>query len=237
MSDKLIVALDRPNFLSAKILIDELGDLVNFYKIGLELMASGEYFAVIEYLKNKNKKIFADLKLYDISQTVGKAVANLAKHQIDLLTIHSASRDIMARANENKGSMKIIAVSVLTNLNNNDLNEMGFDKNLSLLDLVEKKTSLALNCGLDGIVASAHEAKIMRAKFGKDFLIITPGIREKNYQQEILNDDQKRVADVEFAIQSGSSYLVIGRPITASENIRESAKKFINLINESSINS
>jgi orotidine-5'-phosphate decarboxylase len=237
MSDKLIVALDRPNFLSAKILIDELGDLVNFYKIGLELMASGDYFTVIEYLKNKNKKIFADLKLYDIAQTVGKAVANFSKHQIDLLTIHSASRDIMARANDNKGLMKIIAVSVLTNLNNNDLDEMGFDKNLSLSDLVEKKTSLALNCGLDGIVASAHEAKIMRAKFGKDFLIITPGIREKNDQQEILNDDQKRVADVDFAIQSGSSYLVIGRPITESKNIRESTKKFINLINESSINS
>jgi orotidine-5'-phosphate decarboxylase len=237
MSDKLILAIDKPNFSVAKTLIDELDDLVVFYKIGLELMASGDYFKTIEYLKNKNKKIFADLKLYDISQTVGKAVANLAKYQIDLLTIHCASRDIMLRASENKGSMKIIGVSVLTNLNLNDLDEMGFDKNLSIAELVEKKTNLALQCGIDGVVASAQESKTLRKKFGNNFLIITPGIREKNYQQIISNDDQKRIADVELAINSGASYLVVGRPITSAENIQQSAQKFINLINEFTINS
>lgn len=237
MSDKLILALDKPNFSTAKLLIDELQDSINFYKVGLELMASGDYFTTIEYLKNKNKKVFADLKLYDISQTVGKAVANLAKYQIDLLTIHCASRDIMLRACENKGLMKIIGVSVLTNLNQMDLIEMGFDKNLSISELVDKKTALAIECGVDGVVASAQEAKSLRSKFGNNFLIVTPGIRLKNDQQIISNDDQKRTADVELAIRSGANYLVVGRPITSSDNIKKSAQKFINLINDFTSNS
>ena len=237
MSDKLILALDKPNFSTAKLLIDELQDSINFYKVGLELMASGDYFTTIEYLKNKNKKVFADLKLYDISQTVGKAVANLAKYQIDLLTIHCASRDIMLRACENKGLMKIIGVSVLTNLNQMDLIEMGFDKNLSISELVDKKTALAIECGVDGVVASAQEAKSLRSKFGNNFLIVTPGIRLKNDQQIISNDDQKRTADVELAIHSGANYLVVGRPITSSDNIKKSAQKFINLINDFTSNS
>jgi orotidine-5'-phosphate decarboxylase len=103
--------------------------------------------------------------------------------------------------------------------------------------LVEKKTNLALQCGIDGVVASAQESKTLRKKFGNNFLIITPGIREKNDQQIISNDDQKRIADVELAINSGASYLVVGRPITSAENIQQSAQKFINLINEFTINS
>ena len=233
MTDKLIVALDVADFESAKKLVKDLGSDVEFYKIGLELMVSGDYFHIINFLKNNNKKVFADLKLYDISQTVARAVKNLAKFEIDLLTIHSASREIMLQASENKGSMQIIAVTVLTNLNEIDLQEMGFDKANSLENLVLKKAQMALECKLDGIVASAQEAENLRKKLGQNFLIVTPGIR----LEKILNDDQKRVADVKTALASGASHLVVGRPITKSENPYLSAQKFIKLINEFAKNS
>lgn len=238
MSEKLIVALDFPDIESAKSLIVKLGDDILFYKIGLELMMSSDYFSLIKFLKNHNKKIFADLKLYDISQTVGRAVKNLSQYEIDILTVHSASREIMTSASENKGKMKIVGVTVLTNLDKKDLEEMGFDKNLSLEELVFKKTKLILDSGLDGVVSSALEAKNLRQKFGQNFLIITPGIRIdklstiSNSSDHKLHDDQKRVADVETAIQNGASYLVVGRPITQSENPKLAAQKFIKLINE-----
>jgi len=233
MSDKLILALDVPDFESAKKLVKDLGNDVRFYKIGLELMASGDYFRIIEFLKNNDKKIFADLKLYDISQTIARSVKNLAKFEVDLLTIHSASRDIMLKASENKGLMKIVAVTVLTNLDQNDLQEMGFDQVKSLEDLVLQKTKMALESNLDGVVASAQEAQNLRNKFGQDFLIVTPGIR----LEKILNDDQKRVVDVKTALASGASHLVVGRPITQSENPYLMAQKFIKLINEFKPNS
>jgi len=218
----LIIALDVPDFSSAKKLVDEIGDEGNFYKIGLELMMGGSYFELISWLKNKNKKVFADLKLYDISETVGRAVANIAQYEIDLLTIHTASKSIMSQAALNKGKMQVIGVTVLTNLDQKDLDEMGFDPQISLEDLVEKKTALALNCGLDGIVASALEAKNLRQKFGTNFSIVTPGIR----LEAIANDDQKRVADLKTALTNGASHLVVGRPITRDANPKIAAKKF-----------
>lgn len=218
----IIIALDVPDISTAKNLVEEIGDEGNFYKIGLELMMSGSYFELISWLKEKNKKVFADLKLYDISETVGRAVANLAKHEVDLLTIHTASRAIMRQAAQNKGKMQVIGVTVLTNLDSQDLNEMGFDPRISLAELVAKKTELALDSGLDGIVASALEAEVLRQKFGKDFLIVTPGIR----LEPVANDDQKRVADVKTAINSGASHLVVGRPITRDSNPKNAAKKF-----------
>jgi orotidine-5'-phosphate decarboxylase len=233
MTEKLIVALDVADFESAKSLVKDLGNDIKFYKIGLELMASGDYFRIIDFLKSNNKKIFADLKLYDISQTIGRSVKNLAKFEIDILTIHCASREIMLRASENKGKMQIVGVTVLTNLNEKDLQEMGFDKTNSLENLVLKKAEMALESKLDGVVASAQEAQNLRNKFGQNFLIVTPGIRA----EKILNDDQKRVADVKTALTNGASHLVVGRPITQSENPYLSAQKFIKLINEFTKNS
>lgn len=227
-SDRLIVALDVPDISAAKKLVEDIGDSVNFYKIGLELMMSGEYFTLVKWLKNQGKKVFADLKLYDISETVGRAIANLAQYEIDLLTIHTASRAIMEQAAQNKGKMQVIGVTVLTNLDQKDLNEMGFDPNISLENLVLKKTELALNSGLNGIVASALEAQNLRQKFGKDFLIVSPGIR----LEAIANDDQKRVADVKTALTNGSSHLVVGRPITREANPKEAAQKFQQLISD-----
>lgn len=226
--ERLIVALDASDFESAKRLVEEISDEVVFYKIGLEMMMSGSYFKTIEWLKNNNKKVFADLKLYDISETVARAVANLAKYEIDLLTIHTASDDIMKRAAENKGKMQVIGVTVLTNLDNTDLTNMGFDPRVTLEDLVLKKTKMAINSGLDGVVASALEAENLRQELGNDFLIVTPGIR----LEKIISDDQKRVADVKTAIQKGSSYLVVGRPITRSKDPKNEARIFTQMIQE-----
>ena len=208
---KLVVALDFPNVDLALNLVDKLGSSVDFYKIGLELMMTGNYFTLLAALEKKQKKIFADLKLYDIPQTVGKAVANLTAYNIELLTIHAANHEMMLAANQYKKHIKIIAVTVLTSLNQQNLLEMGFDANISLPNLVCQKTKLALQCKLDGVVASALETQILRANFGNDFAIITPGIRLACQETA----DQKRVATVELAIQNGSSHLVIGRPITA----------------------
>ncbi len=224
--EKLIIALDVADISAAKKLVEAIGDEAIFYKVGLELMMGGDYFELIKWLKNRGKKIFADLKIYDISETVGRAVKNLAQYEIDLLTIHTASRSIMAQAAENKGKMQVIGVTVLTNLDEKDLGEMGFDPNISLENLVLKKTELALNSGLDGIVASALEATNLRQKFGQDFLIVSPGIR----LEAIANDDQKRVADVKTALKNGSSHLVVGRPITRDANPKAAAQKFNQLI-------
>jgi orotidine-5'-phosphate decarboxylase len=226
MSEKLIVALDVPDIEAAKKMVEALGDEIIFYKIGLELMMGGQYFELVKWLKNKDKKVFADLKLYDISQTVARAVKNLAQYEIDLLTIHTASHQIMQQAAENKGKMQIIGVTVLTNLDSKDLNEMGFDPNISLENLVLKKAQMALNAGLNGIVASALEAPCLRQKFGSDFLIVSPGIR----LETIANDDQKRIADVKTALTNGSSHLVVGRPITRDANPKNAAQKFNQLI-------
>ncbi len=224
-TDKIIVALDFPDLKSAQNLVEKLGDEATFYKIGLELMMSGDYFKMIEWLAKKDKKVFADLKLYDISATVGKAVKNLSQYSnIHFLTIHAASRGIMQEAASNKGKMNVLAVTVLTNLDNKDLNEMGFDPNISIENLVIKKAKLAKESGIDGVVSSGLEAKMIRENLGKDFDIVTPGIRLKN----VADDDQKRVVDVKTAFENGASYIVVGRPITGAENPLIAAKEFQN---------
>jgi orotidine-5'-phosphate decarboxylase len=224
--DKLICALDFPAFEDAKIMIDELSDEVNFYKIGLEMMMSGDYFKTIKFLKKKNKKVFADLKLYDIPQTIAGAVSSLSEYEIDFLTIHSANKEIMSRAVENKGHMKIIAVTILTCFEKNDLIEVGFDKSFSTEDLVLKKAKLALESGVDGVVSSGLDAKNLREKLGDNFLIITPGIRLKK-----TNDDQKRTFSVKMAILGGASHIVVGRPITKDKNPIKIARKINEIIN------
>ncbi|MCE3255327.1 MAG: pyrF [Rickettsiaceae bacterium] len=225
--DRLIVALDVPDIESAKNLVEKLGDEVSFYKIGLELMMSGDYFKMIDWLAKKDKKVFADLKLYDIPATVGRAVKNLSGYaNIHFLTIHCASKSIMEMAAQNKGKINILGVTVLTSLDQNDLVEMGFDKDISLENLVIKKASLAKECGINGVVASALEAKIIRQNLGQNFRIISPGIRLENSK----SDDQKRVADVKTAFANGVDHIVVGRPITESQNPKQSAQEFQNQI-------
>jgi orotidine-5'-phosphate decarboxylase len=132
----------------------------------------------------------------------------------------------MEKTAENKGKMKVIAVTVLTNLDQKDLNEMGFDPKVSVEDLVLKRTEMAINSGLDGVVASGIAAKTLRQNLGNDFLIVSPGIR----LEAVAEDDQKQVCDVKTAINNGSSYLVVGRPITRASNPQAAAKHFASLI-------
>jgi len=213
---RLIVALDFSDIKSAQNLVEILGNSVNFYKIGLELLMSGDYFMMVDWFAKKNKKIFTDLKLYDIPATIGKTIKRLSLYSnIHFLTIHSASRDVMCEAVANQGNINLLAVTVLTSLDQKDLLEMGFDPKTSLENLVIKKVQLAKECGIKGVVASGLEAKIIRQNFGNQnspngITIVSPGIRLAN----VDGDDQKRVVDVKTAIQSGVDYIVVGRPIT-----------------------
>ncbi len=219
--DRLIVALDVPTINEAKNLVIKLGDSVNFYKIGLELCMSGDYFELIDWLSKQNKKIFADLKLLDIPATVGKAVRNLSKYKIDFLTIHVSDLETMKVAVENKGNIKILAVTILTSFDKKGLSDIGFDDRYEISDLVLKRAKLAQNCAIDGIIASGLEADIIRSNLGKNFLIVTPGIRFG----EDKKDDQKRTVDIKTAFAKGADYVVVGRPITLSSNPKEVAQR------------
>lgn len=237
--EKLIVALDVPEISEALKLVNTLSDEVIYYKIGLELMMSGRYFELIEALKKRGKKVFCDLKFHDIPTTVARAVENLAKHEVDLLTIHAASSDIAFAAAAKKGKMKIVGVTVLTTYDKelfdrtNDIT--GFSRGNTIENAAFGRAKIALENGLDGVVASAFEAAKLRQELGKkfgEFFIVTPGIRLAEDKKKIKNDDQKRAADVEFAIKSGSSHLVVGRPITRDENPQKMAQKFNQLIKQ-----
>ncbi len=228
VNERLIVALDFSDINQAINLVEQLGNTINFYKVGLELFTSGGYFDLVSWLAKRNKKIFADLKLFDIPQTIGKAVKNLSCYEnISFLTIHAANKEIMKSAVENRGNMKILAVTVLTSLDQNDLPDMGFSNDTSLEYLALKRSLIAKECGVDGVISSALEAREIRKQIGQSFLIITPGIR----LSKIPGDDQRRISDVKTAFINGSDYLVVGRPINTSKNPKESAEEFQHQIN------
>jgi len=219
---RLIVALDLPTVAQAKALSDQIGDAVSFYKIGLQLFASGGMDLATE-LKGLGKQVFLDWKLHDIGATVEKAAAALAGAGADLLTVHGEPQ-VMAAAVKGRGNsdLKILAVTVMTSLTDQDLAEMGYG--LSATDLVQRRIGQALDHGCDGVVASALEAGMARAmaiKAGRpDFLVVTPGIRPA----DAALDDQARVATPADALRSGASHLVIGRPISAAKDPRAAAQ-------------
>ena len=214
-NERLIVALDVPTASEAKALVEVLGDSVVFYKIGLELFMSGEYFELLDYLNSVNKKIFVDLKFFDVPATVGRAVAQLNGKGVTFATIHG-NDSIMRAAATNKGDVKILAVTVLTSLDRGDLDDLGFDCDVN--DLVVSRAKRAVEIGCDGVVASGQEASTMRAKLGDSFMVITPGIRPIDN-----DDDQKRVVTATQAFENGADYIVVGRPIRDAENPKEAA--------------
>jgi orotidine-5'-phosphate decarboxylase len=205
--ERLIMALDLPDIGEAQDLVRELGDSVIFYKVGMELFMSGDYFGFIEWLKERQKKIFVDLKFFDVPATVGRAIKALSNKGVDFATIHGNDA-IMEAAAASKGSLKVLAVTALTSLDRGDLNDLGFQ--CDVRDLVLSRARRALQIGCDGIVSSGLEAPMIRAELGQRLLIITPGIRPVDNREE---DDQKRVATVETAFQNGADYIVVGRPI------------------------
>jgi len=205
--ERLIMALDVSSIPEAQALVEELGDSVVFYKVGMELFMSGDYFGFIEWLKQRNKKIFVDLKFFDIPATVGRAIKALSSKGVDLATIHGNDA-IMEAAAQAKGDLKVLAVTALTSLDRGDLDDLGFQCDIRELVLSRAKRALQLGC--DGIVSSGLEAAMIREQLGQRLLVITPGIRPVDNREE---EDQKRVVSVEMAFEGGADYIVVGRPI------------------------
>lgn len=218
-NERLIFAMDVPACDQARALAETLGDSVTFYKLGLELMMSGGYFELLDWMLGQNKKVFADLKFFDIPATVGSAVRQLKSRGASFVTVHG-NQSIMEAAAENKGDgLKVLAVTVLTSLDRGDLDDLGF--NCDIEALVVSRARRALQAGCDGVISSGLEAPMLREQVNKNLLVITPGIRPVDNQP---SEDQKRVVTVEKAFANGADYIVIGRPIRDAESPRAAAE-------------
>ncbi len=217
--DRLIFAMDVPDCERARVLADELGDSVTFYKIGLELMMSGEYFELLDWMLERDKKVFCDLKFFDIPATVGSAVRQLKDRGASYLTVHG-NRSIMEAAAENKGDdLKILGVTVLTSLDRGDLDDLGFDCDVG--DLVLSRAKQALESGCDGVISSGLEVPKLREFVDNKLLVVSPGIRPVDNKPA---GDQKRVVTVETAFSNGADHIVVGRPIRDAASPRAAAE-------------
>ena len=222
--ERLIFALDLPGADEARKLVDELGDSVIFYKLGLELFMAGGYFELVDWMIARGKKVFVDLKFFDVPETVKSAVRQLAKRNVSFATVHGNDAILKAAASE-KGDLKILAVTVLTSLDRSDLNALGFQCDVEELVLSRAKRALELGC--DGVISSGLEAAKLRANLGDKFLVVTPGIRPVD--NDVI-DDQKRIVTVEVAFQNGADYIVVGRPIKNAPHRRAAAEDIQNRI-------
>ena len=205
--ERLIVALDVPTVDEARKLVERIGDGARFYKIGLELMTSGGYFELLDWLVKRGNRVFADLKFYDIPETVRRAVANLRDRGATFLTVHG-HRSVMEAAAKEKGSLQVLAVTVLTSFDQRDLDEMG--ASVTVEQLVLARATGAVESGCDGVISSGLEAPVIKQAFGGKLKVITPGIRPVTNKP---SDDQKRTVDVAQAFANGADYIVVGRPI------------------------
>lgn len=225
--DRLIVALDVPSVTDARQMVEALGGSVNFYKIGLELVLRGG-LELVDELRAAKKRVFLDMKLLDIGNTEEKSVAAACDRHVDFLTIHGIDTKTVLAAVAGRGdhATKILGVTVLTNLNANDLFEQHIHTDIA--QLVRARATLTIVAGADGVVASAQEASAVRAAIGDRGLIVTPGIR----LPDDASDDQTRIATPSSAISDGADYLVVGRPITRAPQPAEAAERFHRAIAE-----
>ena len=214
--ERLIFALDVPTLEEARELIARLDDSVEFYKLGLEVFLSGHYFELMSELKDQGKKIFADLKLFDIPATVAAAVRQLARHHVDFCTVHGNDSMLRAAA-EAKGDVQILAVTALTSLDQGDLDDLGFQCDAATLVLSRARRALALGC--DGVVSSGLEVAALRRAADASLITVCPGIRPIHN-----DDDQQRVMTPAQAIRNGADYLVVGRPIRSATNPKAAAE-------------
>lgn len=222
IEDRLIFALDIPEVAKAKEIVVELDDSVNFYKIGMELLMTGQYFELLDWLIAKDKKVFVDLKFFDVPETVGRTIARLSEYGATFATIHG-NQALMEKAAENKNNLKILAVTALTSLDRGDLDDLGFKCNVK--DLVISRAKRAFEAGCDGIISSGLEVPYIREYVDNKLIAVTPGIRP------VANDDdQKRVVDVATAFKSGSDYIVVGRPIKNAKNRYQAASNIQKII-------
>ena len=210
--DRLIVALDLPNVEAARAMVARLGDAVSFYKVGMELVYGGGLDLVRE-LAGEGKQVFLDLKLHDIPVTVAKATAQVARLGATFLTVHAYPQTMRAAREAAEGTdTRILGVTVLTSMGEDDLAEAGYAA--SVRDTVARRAAQAREIGIGGLVMSPEEAAAMRDIVGPDLVIVTPGIRPRG----AAIGDQKRVMTPERAVAEGADYLVVGRPITQSES-------------------
>jgi orotidine-5'-phosphate decarboxylase len=217
LAERLIHALDVPTIDEAKKAVERLGEAVRFYKLGLELFMAGDYFQLLDWLIRKDKKVFVDLKFFDVPETVRAAVRALRHRGAYFTTVHGNDAMLRAAVDE-KGDTKLLAVTALTSLDRGDLEDLGFQCDIEALVLSRARRALAVGC--DGVISSGLEAKALRQSLGERLLIVTPGIRPV----ENL-DDQKRVVGIEAAFQNGADYIVVGRPIRKADDPKAAAEE------------
>jgi len=206
-AERLMFALDVPGPAEARKLAEQLGDSVQFYKLGLELFMGGGYWELVDWMVGQGKKVFVDLKFFDVPATVGGAVRRLGGRGVTCCTVHG-NDGMLEAACEAKQDVKILAVTVLTSLDRGDLDSLGFQCDPRQLVLSRAKRALEIGC--DGVVSSGLEAPDIRRDVGSKLLVVTPGIRPVENRPV---DDQKRTVDVEQAFRGGADYIVVGRPI------------------------
>ncbi len=212
LEERIIVALDLPSVEDAKALVERIGPRVRFYKVGLQLFLSGCY-QMVDWLADKGLKTMLDLKLFDVPQTVALAVQQLNHRPVSFVTVHGNQEILRAAADAAQGELKILAVTVLTSLDQGDMRDLGFTCQIE--DLVLSRAKRALEAGCHGIVSSGLEVKRLRREVGHGLIAVTPGIRPVENRPV---DDQKRVMGPREAIAAGSDYLVVGRPIRSAED-------------------
>src|ERR1700754_520956 len=216
--DRMIVALDLPDVAAAEAMIARLGDRVTFYKIGYQLGFAGG-FPLVRKLADSGKKVFVDLKLHDIGNTVARGVESVARLGSTFLTVHAYPQTMNAAVEARAGSnLKILAVTVLTSYDDGDLHAAGY--RLSVSDLVEARAQQAQVLGIDGLVCSPEEAAALRKLVGHQMRLVTPGIRPAG----AAAGDQKRIMTPARAIAAGSDYLVVGRPIVEAADPKAAAE-------------
>ncbi len=219
--ERLIFALDVSDLDRARELVRTLGDSVVFYKLGLEFFLSGNYFELAAELRDSGKRIFADLKLFDIPATVASAVRQLARHRVDFCTVHGNDSMLKAAAAV-KGDMKILAVTALTSLDQGDLDDLGFQ--CDARTLVLSRARRALESGCDGVVSSGLEVPALRESVDHALITVCPGIRPIFNDEAPAEDDQQRIVTPGLAIATGADYLVVGRPIRDADDPRAAAE-------------
>ena len=219
--DRLILALDLPSVAAAEAMVTQLGDAVTFYKIGYQLAFAGG-LAFAETLVRANKRVFLDLKLHDIGNTVGKGVESVAKLGATFLTVHAYPQTMHAAVDARKGSgLRILAVTVLTSYDDGDLAAAGYD--FTVPELVAERAAQARDIGVDGLVCSGEEAGNLRTIVDEGMVLVTPGIRPADAEK----GDQKRVMTPSAAIAAGADYLVVGRPIIAASDPKAAVEAII----------
>ena len=218
--ERLIFALDVPTVDEAKAIVRSLGDSVLFYKLGLQLFMAGGYYELIKWIRDQGKHIFVDLKFFDVPETVKSAVAQLKNSGATFATVHG-NDSILKAAAEAKNDVKILAVTVLTSLDQGDLAALGFQCDVETLVLSRARRALEIGC--DGVISSGLEAEKLRRDLGNNFLIVSPGIRP--VENRLIPDDQKRIVTVEEAFLKGADYIVVGRPIRSAPDPKAKAEE------------